>query len=64
MKEKRKPNNRPLAETITISVAEYHLLVKDHTLLEAILHAEPYSQAAIIEAAKKALGFSEAGGMV
>lgn len=46
---------------ITIPVADYHLLLKDHTLLEAILHAEPYSQHSVIEAARKTLGFPEAG---
>lgn len=46
---------------ITIPVVDYHLLLKDHTLLEAILHAEPYCQHSVIEAARKTLGFPEAG---
>lgn len=63
MKKKREPINKPVAGTITIPVADYHLLLKDHTLLEAILNAEPYAQNGIIEAARKTLGFPEAGGI-
>lgn len=49
------------SKLITITVAEYHLLLKSYTLLEAIMFAEIYDRSAFIEAAKKALAFSEAG---
>ena len=64
MKEKRNPINKPVAGTITIPVVEYQMLLKDHTLLEAILNAEPYSQHSVVEAARKALGYPEVGDMV
>ena len=43
MEERRIPTHKPISETITISVAEYHFLTKAATLLETILAAERYN---------------------
>lgn len=50
--ERRIPAQKPISETITISVAEYHFLTKAATLLEAILNAEDYSQPHVVKAVK------------
>lgn len=52
MEERRIPAPKPISETITISVAEYHFLTKAATLLEAILNAEDYSQPHVVKAVK------------
>lgn len=59
--ERRIPAAKPVSETITISVAEYHFLTKAATLLEAIMHAPMHDRHALIEAAQKTIAFSEAG---
>lgn len=53
--ERRIPAQKPISETITISVAEYHCLTKAATLLETVLHAEDYSQPHVIKAVKNAV---------
>lgn len=51
--ERRIPTQKPISETITISVAEYHCLTKAATMLELILNAEYDAQrSAVVSAAK------------
>lgn len=44
---------KPITETITISVAEYHCLTKAAALLEIILAAKTYSVEAVVNAVRE-----------
>lgn len=52
MEERRIPNQKPISDTITISVAEYHCLTKAATLLEIILAAKSYNVEAVVSAVR------------
>lgn len=53
--ERRIPAKKPVSETITISVAEYHFLTKAATLLEAVMECEGYHRDGTVRAARKIL---------
>lgn len=55
MEERRIPTQKPISDTITISVAEYHFLTKTATLLEAIMSAKSYNVEAVVEAVRTVL---------
>ena len=55
MEERRIPTHKPVSETITISVAEYHFLTKAATLLEAILSAGEYNPKPVVDAVRKTM---------
>jgi hypothetical protein len=52
MEERRIPTQKPVSETITISVAEYHFLTRMATLLETILSAERYNPKPTVDAVR------------
>ena len=63
MEERRIPTQKPVSETITISVAEYHFLTKAATLLEAVIQAESYQRDGVVNAAERVLwGITGAAG--
>ena len=53
MEERRIPTIKPVSETITITVAEYHFLTKAATLLETILGADQYNPVPVVNAVRK-----------
>lgn len=55
MNERRIPEQKPVSETITISVAEYHCLTKAATLLEVILADKTYGHSDVVEAVRKTI---------
>jgi hypothetical protein len=55
MEERRIPTQKPISDTITISVAEYYFLTKTATLLEAIMSAKSYNVEAVVEAVRTVL---------
>lgn len=63
--ERRIPAQKPVSETITISVAEYHFLTKAATLLETILNAKSYHVEAVVDSVRATIdsmtGQAEAG---
>ena len=52
MEERRIPTQKPISETITIPVAEYHFLTKAATLLEIILADKSYSPNTVVAAVR------------
>ena len=52
MEERRIPTQKPISETITIPVAEYHFLTKAATLLEAVLADKSYDHKVIVDAVR------------
>ncbi len=55
MEDRRIPSQKPITETITITVAEYHFLTKAATLLEVILADKTYNHENVVEAVKNAM---------
>lgn len=52
MEERRIPSQKPVADTVTISVAEYHCLTKAATLLEIILADKSYDHKVVVGAVR------------
>ena len=52
MEERRIPTQKPISETITIPVAEYHFLTKAATLLEIILADKSYDHKTVVSAVR------------
>lgn len=52
MEERRIPNQKPVSDTVTISVAEYHCLTKAATLLEIILADKSYDHKTVVSAVR------------
>jgi hypothetical protein len=52
MEERRIPTQKPISETITIPVAEYHFLTKAATLLETVLAAPSYNTTEVVGAVR------------
>lgn len=52
MEERRIPNQKPVSDTVTISVAEYHCLTKAATLLEIILADKSYDHKVVVSAVR------------
>lgn len=53
--ERRIPAQKPVSETITISVAEYHWLTKAAAMLEVVLADKTYSHENVVEAVRNAM---------
>ena len=53
--ERRIPAQKPISETITISVAEYHFLTKAAAALEIILADKSYNHENVVSAVRNAM---------
>lgn len=53
--DRRIPAQKPVSETITISVAEYHCLTKAAAMLEIILADKTYNHENVVEAVRNAV---------
>ena len=52
MEERRMPTQKPISDTITIPVAEYHFLTKAATMLETILADKSYDHRVVVDAVR------------
>lgn len=53
--ERRIPAQKPVSDTITISVAEYHWLTKAAAMLEVVLADKTYSHENVVAAVRNAM---------
>lgn len=53
--ERRIPAQKPISETITISVAEYHWLTKAAAMLEVVLADKSYNHENVVAAVRNAM---------